>query len=57
MTKQEAQYIFDCTIRPHIDKKDKVALRTAWNDWTDRLQKDGEITPEQYDRWINPYDK
>jgi hypothetical protein len=36
-------------------KRDKPALREEWNNFTDRLCKDGQITPRQYDRWQNPF--
>jgi hypothetical protein len=35
---------------------DKVAIRTAWNDWTDGLCKSGEITQRQYENWMNPFE-
>lgn len=35
--------------------KDKVALREAWNNYTDSLCKDGMITEHQYDTWSNPF--
>lgn len=38
----------------HITPDDKVAKRTLWNDWTDALQKDGQITEHQYDTWSGP---
>jgi hypothetical protein len=34
---------------------DIVALREAFNNWTDGLCKDGEITDEMYDTMDNPY--
>ena len=34
---------------------DKVALREAWNNYTDSLCKDGLITERQYETWSNPF--
>lgn len=33
---------------------DYVARSEAWNDWTDSLCKDGEISDWQYDNWSHP---
>lgn len=56
MTLREAQRRFNEEILPAVvqqyGKKDKVAIRTAWNDWTDALQKDGQITEKQAYRWV-----
>ena len=35
---------------------DKVAIRCAFNDFCDRLQKGGAITRTQAETWVNPYD-
>jgi len=35
--------------------KDKPAVREAWNNYTDMLQKDGSITEKQYNEWSNPF--
>lgn len=37
------------------NKGDKVAIRTAWNDYTDFLMKDGMITEKQYETWSQPF--
>lgn len=37
------------------NKNDKVAIRTAWNDYTDFLMKDGMITEKQYKTWTQPF--
>jgi hypothetical protein len=34
--------------------RDKPACREAWNNWTDSLHKDGEITERQYNTWEGP---
>lgn len=57
MTKREADKIWRQELRPRVLRKypnDKPALREAWNDWTDGLCKDGQITQRQYDRWLCP---
>jgi hypothetical protein len=33
---------------------DGPARREAWNDWTDMLCKDGEISDWQYENWTQP---
>ena len=55
MTLREAQKEFNEEVLPFVVQrygKDKTAIRTAWNDWTDSLQKAGRITAKQYDRWV-----
>lgn len=54
MTKQQAISVFEATWRG--DPTDKVALRCAFNDFCDVLEKDGSITRRQADTWLNPYD-
>jgi hypothetical protein len=36
-------------------KGDVVWRREAWNDFTDYLCKDRQITERQYDTWTNPF--
>ena len=36
-------------------RDDVIAMREAFNDWTDALCKDGRIDSTQYDGWDNPY--
>ena len=59
MTKKEAVSIFRETIAPEIFKtygrNDKPAIREAWNNWTDSLCKDGQITMRQYETWTHPF--
>jgi hypothetical protein len=45
---------FEENIKPAIPADDAVALREAWNDWTDGLCKDGEISPWAYENWEGP---
>ena len=58
MTKKEAVRDFKAYIQPDVIKqygiKDKTALRTAWNEHTDILCKNREITQRQYDTWLSP---
>ena len=59
MTKQTVVADFRSFILPGIIEKfsstDVVAIRTAWNDWTDSLCKSGLITEKQYNNWTNPF--
>lgn len=59
MTKNTAVADFRAFILPgviaHYSKTDIVAIRTAWNDWTDSLCKSGQITLRQYETWTNPF--
>lgn len=55
MTKADALDYFRKYIKPHIPKGDKVAIREAWNNYTDSLCKDGDITLKQYETWDNPF--
>ena len=54
MTKQEALRYFRKHILPFLDSTDRTAVRTAWNNWTDSLQRDGQITLRQYETWVGP---
>ena len=55
MTEQELTDLFNETILPaiiaHYGADDKVAVRTAFNDWTDGLCKGGHITDDQYNNY------
>lgn len=59
MTKDQAVKEFKENELPYIierfGKDDKVAIRTAWNDYTDYLCKEGIITENQYTIWDNPF--
>lgn len=57
MTKNEAVKNFKETYSDFIkkNKKDKIAIKTAWNDYTDFLLKGGNITQKQYDTWTQPF--
>ncbi len=54
MTKNQAVSEFKENHLPYINKKDKPAKREAWNNYTDMLCKDGQITDNQYNRWTQP---
>lgn len=43
-----------CEISPHW-RDDVIAKRESWNNYTDALCKDGEITLKQYENWSNPF--
>lgn len=59
MTKVEAKRQFEAYVLPNVIKQygrnDRVAIREAWNNWTDALNKDGRITDKQVNSWDNPY--
>lgn len=61
MTKREALKLFRESFPNHYfiskvsGRLDKVARSEAWNNFTDALCKDGEITAKQYDSWTNPF--
>lgn len=61
MTKKEAELIFKRDILPGVIKeyekngrKDMPARSEAWNNWTDSLCKDGQITKWQFNNWTCP---
>jgi hypothetical protein len=58
VTKTQALKRFQREVAPSVvaryGKSDKPACREAWNNWTDSLHKDGEITSRQYETWSGP---
>lgn len=54
MTKKEAEREFKLFYLPVIPPRDKPAIREAWNDYTDSLQKNGRISLRQYLTWSHP---
>lgn len=59
MTKREALAEFQ-TVADEVHRRhgrDVVAMRTAWNDFVDGLQKAGRVTERQASAWVNPFDK
>jgi len=59
MKKKEALKEFKELILPDVVKRygntDLVAMREAWNNWTDVLYKDRRITYRQYETWTSPF--
>ena len=55
MTKQEAKQSFAESIILCIPVSDVPAIRQAWNNYVDGLQKSGQITQQQADKWVNPF--
>jgi hypothetical protein len=59
MTDEQVVECFEEFVLPHVIKDygedDEIAIRTAFNDYTDMLCKDGEISDEQYNDMENPY--
>ena len=61
MTRDEAIEIFDNCILPIVveeyeqdGRPDEVARRETWNNWTDGLCKDRDISDWQYENWTHP---
>ena len=61
ITFDQACEIFREDILPYVIEryesdgiKDGPARREAWNDWTDMLCKDGQISDWQYANWSHP---
>jgi len=59
MNKREAVQRFIAEVLPEIDvqygEDDIPARCEAWNNWTDALCKEGQITVKQYNEWANPF--
>ena len=63
MTKVQAVAEFKATILPEIKAKealgtgrvDSCMRAEAWNNYTDMLCKDQQITSSQYHNWSNPF--
>jgi len=57
MTKQDALEMFLEMWREQTvyAKNDTVAKITEWNDFTDMLNRNGDITDKQYANWSNPF--
>ncbi len=61
MTREEAIQLYREHILPEVPKRyeqegriDKPARAEAWNNFTDALCKDGQITLKQYETWEHP---
>lgn len=57
MTKPQAVADFQETFRPVMAdlRRDRVALREEWSNYTDSLCKSGLITIRQYETWTSPF--
>jgi hypothetical protein len=59
MTKAEALAEFRAEVLPHVvaqyGRNDKPAIREAWNNYTDALCKNRQITLRQYESWVAPF--
>lgn len=51
MNLREARQYFKKEIAPNLPGQDRATLDIAFNDWTDYLAKNGEITERQYNTW------
>ena len=58
MSKKDAEVDFKENVRPYIISEygtdDVTAMREAWNNYTDMLCKDGQISNHQYETWDHP---
>jgi len=59
LTKAQALQMFRDNIAPMVREEfgrgDVIALREEWNNFTDAMYKDGQISLHQYDTWANPF--
>lgn len=61
MTKTEAQKLFRANVMPGIFASEKGGFIDhpmrceAWNNFTDALCKNGDITMKQYESWDTPF--
>lgn len=57
MTKQDALSMFLEMWREQTvySKNDTIAKVTEWNNFTDSLNRNGDITDKQYANWSNPF--
>lgn len=56
MNKLTAIKTFESEVYPNAkSKKDRIKVRTIWNDYVDTLNKNGDITDKQASKWISPY--
>jgi hypothetical protein len=55
MTYENAVDTFTADFLPSIPADDSIMQREAFNNWTDSLCKDGQITIYQYENWDNPF--
>ena len=56
MTKAEALKLFrDQLVACNFPRGDVIMRREEWNNFTDALRKDRQITSRQYETWANPF--
>lgn len=55
LTKQQAIKLFRELYKGSFERGDDVARREAWNNFTDSLCEDKQITRWQCDNWTNPF--
>ena len=61
LTKKQVEQMFRENVLPEIramyeqdGRRDAIARREAWNNFTDALCKDRQITLRQYENWTHP---
>jgi hypothetical protein len=61
MTKVEAvkefRTLFSNLLAVKGKDREQVAIDQAWNDYTDSLCKNNNITAKQYENWVHPFNK
>ena len=55
LTKREVVNLFIESFRGCIPRGDVTMRRGEWNDFTDVLYKNDQISQHQYDAWTNPF--
>lgn len=54
MTKKQAEADFKAYYLPNLNRSDYPLLCMTWNDYTDMLCKNGDISSNQYNNWGHP---
>lgn len=55
MSKVDVNRSFREDVLPHLRHKDRVSVRSAWNDYVDSLHRDGLVTDHARNTWVSPY--
>lgn len=55
LTKEQVLQMFREVHQGAFERGDDIARREAWNNYTDMLCKNGEISVKQYENWSNPF--
>ncbi len=55
MTYDQVVEAFEESFKAFLDADDEIAMREAFNDYTDSLCKEGQISNKMYDTMDNPY--